>query len=440
MDVSHVDHNYEPLSKLLLIILIIPCFLQFYILWHNNIKIYLHILFYNMLQCVTNSKILRASLEFVSENDYDMIIENEFKTMCTRFGLNESEMITLVTTLDISLLNTHYYTIWDSLNYYSMDCMDEFKNAYIKMLYKFDFKDERIETLCDDLREYIKCNSCINVNTTDTANACKTFVVACDRGHDECVKYLLNNPKKHDCNNDMFNVCYNYRNTNLVDYLCLCGGSLNIIKYVFEVLNKKCTINAIDLACWKCNCDVIKYLFETHHVDYSKTCMNNAIYHGRYDIVKYLFEEQYKDCSERDLGDACKRGHLDIVKYLFEVQNKNCSSHFLDLACLEGNIDVVKYLFEVQNKDCSERAIEFACQNGHIDIVKYLFEVQNKNCSSYAVDLACQNNHIDIVKYLFEVQNKNCSDNGIYLTRRKMHLNILEYLFKEHNRYIPVYE
>jgi len=85
-----------------------------------------------MLNCINNSAILRASLELLSNDDYD--INNEFKTMCTRFGLNGTQMISLVTTLDISLLNDHYETIWDGLNYYSMACMDDYKTAYIESL------------------------------------------------------------------------------------------------------------------------------------------------------------------------------------------------------------------------------------------------------------------------------------------------------------------
>jgi len=177
-----------------------------------------------MLHCINNSNILKASLELISDDDHEDIIKNEFENMCTRFGLNNTQMISLVTTLDISLLNNHYDTIWDGLNYYSMTCMDDYKEAYIKSLYKTDLMDDRIENLCDDLKEYIKCNSCINVE-----NKCSTFKDACNVHHDTCVKYLLNNPQKHDFKNDVYiKYLYNYRNTNIIDYICACGGSLDV--------------------------------------------------------------------------------------------------------------------------------------------------------------------------------------------------------------------
>jgi len=331
-----------------------------------------------MLNCINNSKILRASLELLSNDDYD--ITNEFKTMCTRFGLNEQQMISLVTTLDISLLNDHYNTIWDGLNYYSMECMDDYKTEYIKSLYKTDLMDTRIELLCDDLREYIKCNSCINVE-----NKCSTFKDACNSHHDECIKYLLNNPQKHDVENDVYNTWWRYSKTNIIDYICLCGGSLEVIKYLFEIQKKDCTTNAIDY----------------------------ASLNGHLDIVKYLFEIQKKDCTNHAIDWASKNGHLDVVKYLFEIQKKDCTFCAINNASSHGHLDVIKYLFEIQKKDCITNAIDCASKNGHLDVIKYLFEIQNKDCTYNAIDWASMNGHLDVIKYLFEIQNKDCTNNAI---------------------------
>jgi len=294
-----------------------------------------------MLNCINNSNILKASLELLSNDDYD--ITNEFETMCTRFGLNEQQMISLVTTLDISLLNDHYTTIWDGLNYYSMACMDDYKTAYIESLYKTDLMDARIELLCDDLKEYIKCNSCINVE-----NKCSTFKDACNVHHDECVKYLLNNPQKHDVKNDIYDDWHNYKNTNTIDYICICGGSLEIVKYLFEIQKKNCTINGIDY----------------------------ASHNGNLDVVKYLFEIQKKDCTTYAIDFASRNGHLDVVAYLFEIQKKNCTNLAIDNASSNGHLDVIKYLFEIQNiSHCTIIAIYFAKNN---DIRDYLKKMKKK--------------------------------------------------------------
>jgi len=232
-----------------------------------------------MLNCINNSAILRASLGLLSNDDYD--INNEFKTMCTRFGLNSTQMIALVTTLDISLLNDHYETIWDGLNYYSMACMDDYKTAYIESLYKTDLMDARIELLCDDLKEYIKCNSCINVE-----NKCSTFKDACNVHHDTCVKYLLNNPQKHDVKKDICDGWMGY----IIDYICLCGGSLDVIKYLFENQKKECSTYAIDFASINGHLDVVKYLFEIQ----KKNCTNYAIKYAKNDEIRDYLKKMKK--------------------------------------------------------------------------------------------------------------------------------------------------
>jgi len=341
-----------------------------------------------MLNCITNSGILKSSLELVSIDDYDEITKEEFEKMCTRFGLDENQMIPLVTNLDISLLENHYETIWDGLNYYSMACIDEYKNKYIETLFNCDLTDDRIELLCDDLKEYIKSNSCINAKD----NKCNTFKNACNNHHDTCVKYLLNNPHKHDGRNDMFDQYSCYYNSNIIDYISICGGSLDVIKYAFENQKKDCTTYAIDYASFK----------------------------GNLGAVKYLFEIQKKDCTTYAIDWASQCGHLDVVKYLFEIQKKDCTTNAIDWACKYGQLDVVKYLFEIQKKDCTIDAIRFACIYGHLDIMKYLLEIRNKDYTidAYLLEIrhkdytfniylcAFMNGHVDIIAYLSSMKQK----------------------------------
>jgi len=353
-----------------------------------------------MLQCITNSNILKASLDLVSETDHDIIIKQEFEKMCLRFELNEFQMISLVTTLDISLLNDHYDTIWDGLNYYSMACMDDYKTAYVESIYKTDLMDNRIENLCDDLQEYIKSNSCINVKN----KKCNTFVYSCKNHHDICVKYLLNNPQKHDVKNDIYGTWVNYNNTNIIDYMCLCGGSLDVIKYAFEVQKKDSGYNAIEFACKSGNLDVVAYLFEIQKKNCSHIAMYNACTYCHLDIIAYLFEVQKKDCAYNEIDRACVNGNLDIVAYLFEVQKKNCGKDAIDKACYGGHLDIVKYLLEIQKKDCTKNTLIHACCIGRLDIVAYLLETQKQVCTIDAIKCAKSNGHSDVVEYLLKMQ------------------------------------
>jgi len=335
-----------------------------------------------MLHCITNSRILKASLDESPKEDHDHIIKIEFDNMCKRFGLNEFEMIAFVREQNIELLNDHYDTIWESLNYYSMSFMDDYKTAYIEWLYDNNLNDPRIESLCDDLKEYIKQDTCINVNN----DACTTLNIACKRHHDHCVKYLLNNPDKHDSTKDFAKCNYYYSiqlvpycclddNRNIVDFICMCGGSLDVIKYLFTKLHKKC----------------------------STTTINEACKNNRLDIVKYLIGDLHEECPTDAVNLACEYGHLDIVKYLFEEQHKDCTSNAIDIASRIGHFEIVKYLFEVQHKDCTINAIECAIWEDHFDIIKYLFEVQHKDCTDYMINIS---NCAEIREYLMEIKKQ----------------------------------
>jgi len=379
-----------------------------------------------MLNCINNSNILRASLELVPIEDYAIIIKNEFENMCTKFGLNGTQMISLVTTLDISLLINHYDTIWDGLNYYSMTCMEKYKNAYIETLLITNLTDNRIELLCDDLQEFIKCNSCINVKN----NKCSTFKGACENEHDICVKYLLNNPQKHDSKNDVYGCWIDHRNTNIIDYICTCNGSLDVVKYLFEIQKKDCTIWAIDWACRHGNLDIVKYLFEIQCKNSSTYAIDCASENGHLDVIKYLFEVQKKNCTNYAIDLASQYGHLDVVKYLFEIQKKNCTANAINWASKNGHLDVIIYLFEIQKKNCTTNAIDWASENGHLDVVKYLFEIQNKDCTINAIDWASKNGHLDVIVYLFEIQNKDCTPVAIDRACGNGHLSVVKYLLE----------
>jgi len=395
-----------------------------------------------MYQCISNSKILKESLEFVSDDEYEIIIQNEFKNMCSRFCLTESEMIALIATHDISLLSTHYDTIWDSLNYYSMTCMDEYKNKYIESLFKTDLIDLRINSLCDDLQEYLEENSCINAH-----DKCDTLLHAFSRHHDNCVKYLLNY-KLRDHYNRILNHSHVREAWDIIQYLFEQNNIypknlkkiinekcyLNLIKYLLEEKKYECSISVLHFACEYGCLNIVKYLLEGTHIQCSSYAIQQASKNGHLDIIKYLFETHY-DAYRKSIKNntliidiACLNCHLDVIKYLFETHKLDCSIYAIGNACNNGDLDVVAYLFEIQNKDCTTDAIYNACRMGHLNVVKYLFEIQNKDCSTRAIDYACANGHLDVIAYLFEIQNKDCTNDGIYYANANRHSDVVKYL------------
>jgi len=378
-----------------------------------------------MLQCVSNSSILNAQLENIPLNMREKFIQNEFNDMCTTFELNESEMIALITAQDVSLLDDHYDSIWNGLKNYSMQCMEDYKNAYIEHVYNHHLIDPRIEFLCDDLKHYITENTCINSDGIP----CTSFRDACKKQCDGCAKHLLNGQDYI----ERLKLPIQYHVENIIDYACEWGASLNTIKYLFEVKHKDCSTNAIDWASGY-DIDVVKYLFEVQHKNCTVYAIENACEYGHLDIVKYLFEVQHKDCTTRAIDCASLNGHLDIVKYLFEIQHKDCTTHAIDWASKNGYLDIIKYLFEVQHKDCTTSAIDEASWKGHLDIIKYLFEVQHKDCTIDAINWASAKGHVNVVKYLVEIQHKEYTNDAIDLANKYGHTHVVKYLLDMKNK------
>jgi len=400
-----------------------------------------------MQLCINNSKIIKSSLDMIPDSERDIIIQTEFKKMCSRFNLNESNMISLISTINITLLNNNYESIWDSLNYYSMDCMDNFKNAYIKSVYENGLKDDRIKNLCDDLQNYITENTCINIDTP-----CNAFIHACKKKHWNCVKYLIDNPDKHDEKNDkgieLSKNKIKYDKRSLVDYLCFLNVPLEIVKYLFEVKNEKCTDDAINRACENGNLEVVKYLSEVQHVDGSHHGIRSAYGKNHRNIVEYLFEVLHYDCDEETIYLTVSMNSIDVVKYLFEIQHKKCKKEYLDAAISCGSFDMVKYLFEVQHMDCDDNVIcsiidiicyerEYRDVGQYLEIMGYLLKVQHKKCPKNAINIAIRGDCLDVVKYLLEEQHEECPENAINIAIKNNYLDIVKYLLEKQHEECP---
>jgi len=455
-----------------------------------------------MYNCVINSRLVRLSLDMLSDNNnnnidaINNIVEMEFKNMCLRFGLDDRSMISLVENIDIIYLEKHYFSVWDGLNYYAMDIMDEFRKKYLQYVYDNGLTDMRILDLCDDLQEYIIANTCIhvkghysqeimNVSTqtyedkkelsrNDVLNAngaCDTFIISCHRHHDMCTKHLLNTPDKHNKKMDTY-FGNTLENTGVIDYLCICCASLDIIKYLFEIGYDDCTYLALKWSIVNGHIDVVKYLMEVRHINFSKDpdneCLFNTLDHacnnGHYDIVKYLFEVHHMDCSYDAIDWICEMNNLELMIYLFDVQNKKCTDATVNIACTKGHIDILKYLLEIRNEKYTDLAIKNACIHGHLDIikylfekhyvnhtnnfvdivnisirygyldiVKYLFEVHHKDCSDDVIDDVCKYGHLDVIKYLFEVQHKKCTKSSIYHASHEGHFVVIKYLLEKYD-------
>jgi len=424
----------------------------------------------NILCCVMNSNILRKSLEYVPEKEYVETVKLEFEKMCERFNLDHYNMISLVIFKDQSLLTTHYTSIWEGLNFYSMTCMDEYRNAHVRSIDVLT--DPRLNTLCDDLQRYIKLGVCINSQN----GKCDTLEKAFKRQHEECVvqfvettnklRWMMMNQDYDDHHRIIEIMCENGFSLNMIKYMidninkinnrraslyitsrsfkyASKNGQLDVVKYLFGIRDNV-SLDTVEIACEYGHCDIVKYLSETCGVSCTNNVLKSACKNNYYDIVKYLYEVQQKYCSKCGLVIACENGSMDVVKYFFEEMSdecygnslnktcvdKRCDNYYADQACVHGQFDVVKYLFEEQQKKCSKFIIDPTFKRGHYDCIKYVFETQHESCTYESMQHAIRIGCFDMVVYLFEVQKIDCTNNDVDIACENGYFDIVKYLFE----------
>jgi hypothetical protein len=177
--------------------------------------------------------------------------------------------------------------------------------------------------------------------------------------------------------------------------------------------------------------DVIKLCYQYNSIDW-KSCywtqMECAVWHGHLEIVKWLHENTDVKCTRWAMDWAAQRGHLDILIWLHENRSEGCTVKAMDCASEEGHLDVVKWLHEHRSEGCTSYAMDSAAHRGHLEVVKWLHEHTKKGCSHWAMVYATWKGHIDVVKWLHENKpGESCNYGTKYMCDAKADLEVLKW-------------
>jgi len=222
----------------------------------------------------------------------------------------------------------------------------------------------------------------------------KSFKLTSKNGHLNILRCLFTYCKTHDL--------YVYNSSNLIDIACQ-YGHFEILKYLIEQQKIFCDSNVLVEACKYNHVDIIKYLIFKHKTNIYIDTLKYLSLHNNLEIIKYICSHKYFHSLDYlpAINNACENGNLEIVDYLFTFCNTISNKH----------LNVAQYIFTDIIQDSS---LFIATQYGHFEIVKYLLDIYLKSNITHAyliepsLSIAIKNNHIELVKLLFDVYIKKC--------------------------------
>ncbi len=263
---------------------------------------------------------------------------------------------------------------------------------------------------------------CVDINSIEGTGR-SLLHRACQHGHAECAKILVQN-----------------------------GAKVNTDG---KGKNRRRLPTPLYYACENRHIDIVKLLLENGaNADAEAYSLHVACKYGHTDIVELLLEnganvDAEAQYHEIPLHVACESGHTDIVKLLLKSgANVHAKSIYgrrpLHVACQNGHIGITKLLLEngvnVHAKDdYGERPLRIAVDRGHIEILKLLI----KHCADVnavydcttPLHDACKNGHTDIVKLLLKSgANVHAKDKDgetpLHISYRKGHTDVSKLLLK----------
>lgn len=237
----------------------------------------------------------------------------------------------------------------------------------------------------------------------------KAIDFACNQGHEEMVRWLLNHG--YDCSPAAVDgAVRNGHNT--LAYMLMNMGIEGTMTPMDE--HHRTTV---DFAAGNGDLDQVKTLI---HRGYKLTAwsMDLAAEGGHIHIMSWIHGSSRKEdwanpnglrCSELASLLAAQQGHRHILNFLWnrgyladpESESNNCNqcrSRLIEIAVRHGNYDTVTWLFE-HGYTSTPDALNIAAKMGDVDMVRLLWSF-GCTCTSAAMTNAASRGHIPVMNFL----------------------------------------
>lgn len=264
----------------------------------------------------------------------------------------------------------------------------------------------KLSCLEGDIEEIKNIIENCELSTTNNAIILNTLFTACEKGHLEIAKILID----HISDISKYTVLKitNYGHVSIVDYL------VNRHQYIDEDFLDA----AFRLACSKGYTDIVK-MFIDYSNDNDKAndnTMQHALYYGNLDVVKILHISG-KFIPTENLFN-CIGGHIEIIKYMIECPSNTCRDLLIG-ACKTRHLNVIRYLIEDEKTDTTD-IVQCMLINMeskiYFNVVEYLTTRFSNHVEWYKLArIAIEKNKVKVFKYLIEQAPSEIYDNHIPL-------------------------
>ena len=277
---------------------------------------------------------------------------------------------------------------------------------------------------------------------------CKLYVLACEYGHLEVIKWLLENDQdinilmlnelfRYSCKKGQLEIAKllvtirpyiditgNFRGFYCPFYAVCQGGHLEVAKWLLSQLDCDlpddyvklmfliiCRYGQVNIAKWlleiKPNIDVLQYN------NFMQACCHDQLH-----MVKWLVEikpELLILVDENIFNKVCQYGHLNIAKWLIEIKPELSilinRQLLYDVCTKYGQVNIAEWLLEMK-PDFMGLITEFVfsevCKRGFLSIAQWILKVKPNVDISYSRDIvfryACERGSLEIAKWLTTIK------------------------------------
>jgi hypothetical protein len=161
--------------------------------------------------------------------------------------------------------------------------------------------------------------------------------------------------------------------------------------------------------------DSILWFHNNNHI-FTNKVMDISIENGHYDVVKFLYENREEKCSSTSIRTACKNGHFNIIKLL--------SGLWIDLKLHDeiyqsNNFEMMKWYY----KNISDIIPSLAIENENLEVVQWIYDKckykKNKHTMTHAINVNREKGNFHIANWLIgkghqgthEIDKKHFIDN-----------------------------